>query len=451
MAGTSGPGCEGDEWAMEIHAGTGSDPVDVGDAEDLLEIDLDALNIDGPEVFLAMAYYCSEKKFSPIGLFEELNAVWGVVDLAPVERVDTHMFMITFKTKEERSRVVDGGPWRHKGDVLFVVNYDGLTRPSEVVFDSLPMWIWLYDLPLVLRSVELATIIGNKIGKFIKTDLRFPGYLRVRVMYPIDKPLAPTTTIWLKGRGLMDIATRYENVPHFYFTCGRIGHAARECREGGGEELGVTFGEELQASPPKRMREITVRATGTRVARNLNFTEKRKENTDRVSSSSARPEAVPRQAMNTEVEDQMDTKGPHAPQRKNDLHPLDIKDSPDGWPNDESLRAMGTRSREWVLFGTNMITEEEPGESISVMNNEDGKTSAVDRFLARKFGGKTLGATKPALKIAGSGREIDKSRKVKSIVKKPIHDAIQSLMEQGMEEVANIKEVKPEPEEMIEE
>jgi hypothetical protein len=36
---------------------------------------------------------------------------------------------------------------------------------------------------------------------------------------------------------------RYENVPHFCFTCGRVGHAAANCEEGKLEDHGIKFGE----------------------------------------------------------------------------------------------------------------------------------------------------------------------------------------------------------------
>jgi hypothetical protein len=33
--------------------------------------------------------------------------------------------------------VVDGGPWRHKGDALLVVDYDGFSPPSLIIISSI--------------------------------------------------------------------------------------------------------------------------------------------------------------------------------------------------------------------------------------------------------------------------------------------------------------------------
>jgi hypothetical protein len=41
---------------------------------------------------------------------------------------------------------VDGGPWRHKGDALIVVSYDGFAPPSSVVINTIGLWARFYDL-----------------------------------------------------------------------------------------------------------------------------------------------------------------------------------------------------------------------------------------------------------------------------------------------------------------
>jgi hypothetical protein len=49
----------------------------------------------------------------------------------------------------------------------------------------------------------------------------------------------------------MPIVVRYENVPYFCFTCGRIGHAAANCEQGEDEGQAIKFGEELRVSLPR--------------------------------------------------------------------------------------------------------------------------------------------------------------------------------------------------------
>lgn len=67
----------------------------------------------------------------------------------------------------------------------------------------------------------------------------------------------------------MTIVLRYEHVPHFCFACGRIGHAMRECEYVDPEHQSVNYGEVLRVSPPKRVRDVTVRTGPPKAARNL--------------------------------------------------------------------------------------------------------------------------------------------------------------------------------------
>jgi hypothetical protein len=100
--------------------------------------------------------------------------------------------------------------------------------------------------------------LGGQLGRYMKIDSRYPGYLRTRVDFPLSKPLVPKLTIKIRGKGNMEILEKYENVPHFCFTCGRICHAATNCEEGNSVDQGINFAKELKAPPPRRTREISV-------------------------------------------------------------------------------------------------------------------------------------------------------------------------------------------------
>jgi hypothetical protein len=69
--------------------------------------------------------------------------------------------------------VVDGGLWRHKGDTLIVVHYDGLSRPSEVKIDSIQLQVRLYDMPVAMMKESYGKQLGGQLGKFLKMDGRF--------------------------------------------------------------------------------------------------------------------------------------------------------------------------------------------------------------------------------------------------------------------------------------
>jgi hypothetical protein len=152
--------------------------------------------------------------------------------------------------------------------ILFANNYDGLLRPSEICIQSLGLWVRLYDLSAAMMKPTIAQKHGEQLGEFLKSDIRFLGYLHIRVRYLLGKPLMPSLAVTVKGHGQMLITLRYENMPHFCFSCGRIGHAAVTC-DAMVEAQGVGYGEKLMASPPRCTKEIMVKLMTSRVAQSL--------------------------------------------------------------------------------------------------------------------------------------------------------------------------------------
>jgi hypothetical protein len=73
--------------------------------------------------------------------------------------------------------------------------------------------------------------------------------MRVMIEFPLIKPLMSTLTVRIKGRGAMSIMLRYENIPHFCFACGHLGHATMNCGEEMGQRIfssGRNYGHHLQ-------------------------------------------------------------------------------------------------------------------------------------------------------------------------------------------------------------
>jgi hypothetical protein len=59
-------------------------------------------------------------------LLSDMLGAWGIQKLVGAERIGDYIFKLQFAAEDDKERVVDGGPWRHKGDAFIVVHYDGL-------------------------------------------------------------------------------------------------------------------------------------------------------------------------------------------------------------------------------------------------------------------------------------------------------------------------------------
>jgi hypothetical protein len=231
--------------------------------DNTLEIDLEDEGVEAVSDCMAIAVYYSHKSYNPQVLLADMLMAWNIKKLAKLEEISDYIFRVEFMTPKEKTKAIEGGPRRHKGDAFIVTHYDGSVRPSEIRIESLDLWVRFYDLPPAMMKENIARMLGEQVGSFIRMDTRYPGYLRVRLAYLLTKPLEPKLWVRVKGRGMMEIMLHYENVPHFCFSCGCIGYAVANWDSG--EDHEIRFGEELRASPPRRVREISMRTATSRV------------------------------------------------------------------------------------------------------------------------------------------------------------------------------------------
>ena len=106
--------------------------------------------------WMAVARYYSGKSYSTWGMFSELSSIWGKKAPIPVRELGGNRFLVEFDSEWLWKRVLGGGPWRHKGDAVIFVPYDGIQCLSEVAINSIPLWVRIYDI-FVLGVVALGT------------------------------------------------------------------------------------------------------------------------------------------------------------------------------------------------------------------------------------------------------------------------------------------------------
>ncbi|CAN6374547.1 unnamed protein product [Urochloa humidicola] len=163
-----------------------------------------------------------------------MEKAWNTERSLPVQRLENNRYIIEFESQQMHDFVTNGGPWRHKGDALIVVPYDGFQRPSEVVIDAVNVWVRFYDVPVKLRTPTFSAVLAKKVSSRVLDGggpVRNQNFSRARVALVLEEPLKPTVEVKVKDMGLMSFEVGYENVPFFCFICGRMGHSKRECPE----------------------------------------------------------------------------------------------------------------------------------------------------------------------------------------------------------------------------
>ncbi|KAE8814519.1 hypothetical protein D1007_08030 [Hordeum vulgare] len=121
-------------------------------------------------------------------------------------------------------------------NVLILKEYDGNTRPSNMLFDTIDVWVQVRDLPPGKRNNTFGNALGNWLGEVVKVDVDFDGrargeHLRVRAKISVCEPLVRG---FLLKSSLEDkqgtwYDFHYEKNPHFCFACHRLVHEHGTC------------------------------------------------------------------------------------------------------------------------------------------------------------------------------------------------------------------------------
>nr|CAB3455112.1 unnamed protein product [Digitaria exilis] len=101
-----------------------------------------------PAKWMAIARFYSGQQFKTWVLFSELSKAWGQSLEVPVRDLCDNHFLVEFGSEWLWKKAVHGGPWTFKGDAVIFTPYDGMKRFSEIVIDSINLWVRIYDIPV---------------------------------------------------------------------------------------------------------------------------------------------------------------------------------------------------------------------------------------------------------------------------------------------------------------
>lgn len=137
-----------------------------------------------------------------------------------------------FESKRDLDCVWEGAPWHISKNAVILEVFEDHMQSSELNFDKLPVWVRVVNLPYNLRNDKRGLAIAQQIDKHASIVQIDPvgGFLRARVTIDVLKPLRRWIVIESTKKDKVDCYDiEYEQIPHFYFSCSRLGHSDLFC------------------------------------------------------------------------------------------------------------------------------------------------------------------------------------------------------------------------------
>ncbi|CAK8565025.1 unnamed protein product [Lathyrus sativus] len=162
-----------------------------------------------------------------------MTRTWNFVELPNMYFNDEGYFILRFKSFTDRDEVMLRGPYMLRNIPLLIREWRPDFKIKDELLRTLPIWVKLPQLPIVLWGDTSLNKIGSALGNPIMTDectanrLRV-SYARILVEMDITKELPQSITIADHAGEKMQQSIEYEWRPLFCNKCQKVGHCCEK-------------------------------------------------------------------------------------------------------------------------------------------------------------------------------------------------------------------------------
>jgi hypothetical protein len=165
-----------------------------------------------------------------------MTRIWKTLDLVQFKENHENLWLLEFGNESDKRRIKEGRPWLFDRCVLVLKEVEESILPSQMDFSKALFWVQVHDMPLTCMNREIGYRIGESLGAVEEVDVTGDGVgwgrcLRIRVYLDLTRPLDRGRALHINGKPVW-VSFRYEKLPHFCYTCGRIVHGNNGCKGG---------------------------------------------------------------------------------------------------------------------------------------------------------------------------------------------------------------------------
>lgn len=231
--------------------------------EDVVRLEEDEIVEPQEHSLCLMGKVLTSKPFNAFGFLETMKKAMKTTKGFTAKEVGNNLFSFKFQSRKDLQDILAREPWHFEKKLLILKEIERGVQPSKIKFESVGMWIRLYDLPQSVRSERCIRKIVAQCGEIIEIDRQsmegFGRSIRIKVMVDVSKPLKQGMKVEQMNSPPVWIPFKYEHLPSFCYLCGSLEHMRRECdlTEDMDDLLRLPdsklpYGEWMRASPYKK-------------------------------------------------------------------------------------------------------------------------------------------------------------------------------------------------------
>jgi hypothetical protein len=131
-------------------------------------------NVPRPR-WAAVGKVCAPRKLVIGALERAMQKAWGLHGQAQFKDIGDNRFVVHFHSEGDWRHAMKNGPWQFDFNVILLKEFDGSIRPSDMIFDTMDIWVRVLDLPMDMMNRAYGELIGGWIGKYISVDVDEEG------------------------------------------------------------------------------------------------------------------------------------------------------------------------------------------------------------------------------------------------------------------------------------
>jgi hypothetical protein len=104
-----------------------------------------------------------------------LQHAWQPTGRVSFKTLGQNSFLIDFEHEWDKSKIMEGRPYTFDGHIVSLLDFDGITPPSQLNFEKAAFWICMYNLPLACMGKEIGQQIEASVGEVEEVEIDDDG------------------------------------------------------------------------------------------------------------------------------------------------------------------------------------------------------------------------------------------------------------------------------------